>query len=165
VALSVALVDEPTSGVIQEIVLSDPNFDYFNASIAANGLGDVVVGFTRSGLGPGAGGNLSAYAVVGRTSDGITTFGEPILLQAGLVNNYHAFDNRWGDWTTTVVDPSNPHVFWTFQQYALSSSEWATRITQIIVPEPAGIVLAAVGLLALLCAAKRSTRRRAAKGV
>jgi hypothetical protein len=144
-ALSVILLDEPTNQVIEEIILSDPNFDYFNGSIAANSLGDVVVGFTRSGF--GTGGNLSSYALVGHTTAGVTTFDAPLLLKEGLVGNYH-FNNRWGDYTTTVVDPTNPLVFWTFQEYALTADDWATQITEIVVPEPGGIALAATALVA-----------------
>jgi hypothetical protein len=157
--LSVLILDEPTNQLIQEIVLGDPNFDYFNASIAANGLGDLVVGFTRSGLGEG--GNLSAYAVVGHTVNGVTTFGEPLLLKEGLADNYHFANGRWGDYTTTVVDPSNPNVFWTFQEYALGPNAWATQITSIVVPEPQSIVLSALALAAFVTAARRCRRRRA----
>jgi hypothetical protein len=154
-ALSVLVVDETTNQLIQEIVLGDPDFDYFNASIAANSFGDIVVGFTRSGFFDD--GNLSAVALVGHTSGGVISFGDPLLLQAGLVDNYHFANGRWGDYTSTVVDPDNPFVFWTFQQYALASDLWATQISQIIVPEPSGLMLAAI-CSALLAAAWRHRR-------
>ncbi|MGD9724241.1 MAG: PEP-CTERM sorting domain-containing protein [Pirellulales bacterium] len=157
-ALSVLILDEPSNQLIQEIVLGDPNFDYFNASIAANSLGDLVVGFTRSGLGEG--GNLSAFAVVGHTANGVTTFGEPLLLKDGLVGNYHFANGRWGDYTTTVVDPSNPLVFWTFQEYALGANSWATQITSIAVPEPQSMIMAGLALAALIAAARRGRRTR-----
>jgi hypothetical protein len=158
-ALSVMIFDEPTNQLIQEITLADPDFDYFNGSIAANSLGDVVVGFTRSGEVDG--GNLSAFALIGKTTAGVTTFGDPLLLQEGLVGDYELFNGRWGDWTSTVVDPSNPQVFWTFQQYALAADEWATQITQLIVPEPAGVILAALAVMGLLCGAARQRHRSA----
>jgi hypothetical protein len=157
-------IDEPTNTVIQEGILGDVNFDYFNGSIAANELGDIVIGFTRSGN--AAGGNLSAYALIGETTGGVTTFAAPLLLKEGLVGNYHVFNDRWGDFTTTVVDPTNPLVFWTFQEHAMATNAWATQITQIIVPEPSGVVpgLAAVLALAWL-AVQRQRRRRGASGV
>jgi hypothetical protein len=167
-ALSVILLDEPSNQVIDEIILGDPNFDYFNGSIAANALGDIVVGFTRSGLSEG--GNLSACALIGHTENGDTTFGTPLLLKDGTVDNYHIFNDRWGDWTTTVVDPANPLAFWTFQQYAffdeeLQANAWATQITEIVVPEPGGIILAAAALAALVAAARRRRRGTAAGSV
>ncbi len=152
-------IDETNNHVIQQGILSDPNFDYFQPSINANANGDIVIGFTRSGS--GAGGNLSDFAVVGRTVGASTTFGTPFLLKASPVGNYHPINNRWGDYTTTVVDPSNPNVFWTFQEYASNSSSWATEITQIIVPEPSSVVLGALALVALALAAWRRRRARA----
>lgn len=154
-------LDETTNAVIQEGILSDPNFDYFQPSIAANANGDVVISFNRSGF--GAGGNVSIYAVVGESVGDVTTFGGPVLLKASTANNYHYINSRWGDWSTTVVDPSDPNVFWIFQEYALEYpltngskiTRWSTQITQIIVPEPSGVVLAGIGLACLTLAAWR----------
>jgi hypothetical protein len=137
-------IDEATNEVIQEGVISDPNYDYFQASIAANAAGDVVIGFNRSGL--GADGQISVYAIHGTTAGDVTTFGDLMLLKDGTVDDYHYINSRWGDYTTTVVDPLDPNVFWTFQEYALANNAWATNISQIIVPEPSSIVLAMMGL-------------------
>jgi hypothetical protein len=155
-ALDVLVLNANTNQLIQEIILGDPNFDYFNASIAANALGEIVVGFTRSGFFDD--GNLSAVALVGHTSGGLISFGDPLLLKAGLVDNYHFANGRWGDYTSTVVDPNNPHVFWTFQQYALASNQWATQISQIIVPEPSSLALSAICGVLLVGAAWRHRR-------
>ncbi len=149
-------IDEQTNQVIQEGVLSDPNFDYFHPSVAANANGDVVIGFTRSGF--GANGNLSAFAAIGKTSGGVTTFGTAFLLKASSVGNYHFASSRWGDYSTTVVDPTDPNMFWTFQEYALASNAWATQITQIFVPEPSSMAQAAAALAALATAAWRRRR-------
>ena len=162
-ALSVMILDEPTNQLIEEIILADPDFDYFNASMAVNEAGEIVIGFTRSGT--GAGGNLNAYAIVGRTVNGVTTFDEPLLLKESPVDNYHAFNNRWGDFTTTLVDPTDPSVFWTFQEFAVSSTVWGTQITQITVPEPASVALAAMGLAGFAALAWRRRRRILRRGV
>jgi len=151
------MIDEQTNQVIQEGILSNPAFDYFQPSISANANGDIVISFTRSGF--GAGGNLSAFAVVGKTLGASTTFGTPFLLKASPVGNYHPINNRWGDYMTTVLDPSNPNVFWTFQEFASDSSSWATQITQIIVPEPGSVFLAAIALAALMATVWRRQRR------
>lgn len=162
-ALQWTLIDETTNAVLEQGLLHDPNFDYFNGSIAANQFGDLVVGFTRSGT--GAGGNLSAFAAVGHTTAGVTTFADPFLLKAGLVGDYNYVNGRWGDFTTTAVDPSNPYSFWTFQQYADGTNSWATQITQILVPEPDGLILAAVALSALMGMAHRRRRRHAPRAI
>ncbi|HTM55842.1 MAG TPA: PEP-CTERM sorting domain-containing protein [Pirellulales bacterium] len=136
-------IDAADNHVIEEGIISNPAFDYFQPSIGANANGDIVIGFTRSGFGPD--GNLTDVAVVGKTVGGTTTFGQPLLLKASSVNNYHYLSGRWGDYTTTLADPFNPNSFWTFQEYALGSNAWATQITQILVPEPGSLALAGVG--------------------
>ncbi len=152
-------IDATTNAVIQQGTLSSADFDYFQPSIAANANGNIVIGFTRSGFGPG--GNLSDYAAVATTVGGVTTFGSPFLLQASTIDNDTYFGGRWGDYTTTVVDPSNPNVFWTFQEYATAANPWATQITEITVPEPSTIVLAAIAIVvgALLAARRRAGMR------
>jgi hypothetical protein len=150
-------IDEPTNEVLQSGILSDPNFDYYQASIAANANGDLMIGFNRSGFGPD--GQISIFGAWGTTLGDMTTFGDPFAILAGTVDNYHYLNNRWGDYTTTVVDPFDQNVFWTFQEFPLAANAWATRITQITVPEPASWVLAACGIVIFGAVAIRRQRR------
>ena len=136
-------IDETTNAVLQEGVLVDPtgHFDYFQPSISANSSGTVVIGFNRAGDSTtGTSGALSSYAVVGTTTAGILSFGDPLLLKQGDVINYHLQNidfERWGDYSRTDKDPSNPNVFWTVQEFPMTSNRWATQITQITVPNGA----------------------------
>ena len=81
---------------------------------------------------------ISSYAYVGQTVNGVTTFGNSILLASSSVN-YHDLneqfgstaDSRWGDYSTVSVDPSDPTHFWTIQmlpdlRHALTYSATAT---------------------------------------
>jgi hypothetical protein len=147
-------ISESSNQVIQSGTLSDPNYDYYQASIAANANGDVMLGFNRSGLGPD--GQISIFGAWGTTLGDTTTFGDPFSILSGAVNDYHYINNRWGDYTTTLVDPFNPNVFWTFQEYALAGNAWATRITQITVPEPATWALGMCGIVSLVIVAYRA---------
>ena len=44
---------------------------------------------------------------------------------------------RWGDYSQTVVDPSDDMTIWTFQEYATSTSNWVVRAIQLKAPPPA----------------------------
>ena len=76
----------------------------------------------------------------------LTGIGAPTLLHAGT-GPYEHLDgigrNRWGDYSATVVDPTNPYSFWTFQEFAMDGNQWGIRVTQLIlagdepvIPEP-----------------------------
>jgi len=125
-------INEDTNAIIQTGLISDPSLDLFYPSIAVNDSGVVVIGFSGSSETQFP----SAYSVVGETKAGVTSFGQPILLQAGedtYVRTDSSSRNRWGDYSATVVDPSDPNVFWTFQQYALQGGdEWGINVSQII---------------------------------
>lgn len=144
-------IDETTNGVIQSGTISDPVFDFFYPSISANQFGEVVIGFSRSGPNSPSG-FASAYAVGGTTIGGVTTFGAPVLLAAGVAN-YHLNDsnnrNRWGDYSATTLDPNDPHSFWTIQEFASATDTWSTQITQVMfntaaLPEPSSLVLVGI---------------------
>jgi hypothetical protein len=84
-----------------------------------------------------------------------------MLLRAGT-GSYEFIDpsgrNRWGDYSATVVDPTDPFRFWTIQERVSGADNWATQITEIrVVPEPATIVIAASGIVVLLLFAPRRT--------
>lgn len=64
------------------------------------------------------------------------TFGSPFQLQAGAatyVRRDSEGENRWGDYSATTLDPSDPNSFWTIQEYASAANEWSTKFTKITV--------------------------------
>ena len=145
-------IDEVTNAVLQQGEFGDPTMDYLDPSIAVNAAGTVVIGTT--GTGSGAGEFPSSYAFVGQTTAGVTAYGPRILLQAGgdvYFQDFGSGRNRWGNYSATVVDPSNPTSFWTFQEFAVDDVTWGIQITQLIVtpmappPPPPPPVVAIVG--------------------
>lgn len=125
-------IDANTNTVIQTGLIEDANRDFYDASIAVNASGDVVIGY--SGSGPSQ--FISTMASVGVTSGGVTTFSAPTVLQAGGGNyniDFGSGRNRWGDYSATVVDPNDPNKFWTFQEFAVAQDTWAVQITELSV--------------------------------
>ncbi len=138
-----SVFNEATNAVVQEGTIASPHFDYFYPSLSVNTFGEAIIGFTRSGDNTtGAAGDTSTYAVAGTTSGGLLNFGAPFVLHAGTVNNYHLLGGdgeRWGDYSATSLDPTDPHSFWTVQEFAEASNSWSTRVTQLTftaTPEP-----------------------------
>ncbi len=130
--------------LLESGTITDPDLDLFYPSIAANVGGVIVIGCNGSSIHR----PISSFAYAGLTVNGVTTFTGPTVLQAGTIGNYHDFnelfggaqESRWGDYSATTPDPSDPDRFWTIQMLPLTSSTWATQITEILVRPPLSIV-------------------------
>ncbi|WP_145370471.1 nidogen-like domain-containing protein [Maioricimonas rarisocia] len=124
-------IDAVTNTVIQTGLIEDPNLDFLDASIAVNPSGEVVIGY--SGSGPAQ--FISSMASFGQTDGGgTTTFAAPTVLQAGVADYFVDFGsgrNRWGDYSATVLDPTDPNTFWTFQELVVAPDTWGVQITEI----------------------------------
>jgi hypothetical protein len=122
-------VDATTDTLIDSGTISDPILEFFYPSIAANEFGYVVIAFSGCSTNT----FVSSYAVVGETINGALTFGNPIQLKRGL-STYEVLSggtSRWGDYSATSVDPTNPFRFWTIQQFTSSHNVWSTQISEI----------------------------------
>jgi hypothetical protein len=91
--------------------------------IAVNALGDFVLGYTQfsSAQHPSAGYSIHV------ASDGAGTIRDPLIYHAGEDYYHKTFStangrNRWGDFSTSQVDPSDDLTLWTIQQYARARS-------------------------------------------
>jgi hypothetical protein len=98
-------------------------------SIAVNAGNDALLGYSRFAANQFASAN---YAF--RSADDLpNTFRDDSVLKAGEAK-YHktlgGTENRWGDYSSTVVDPANDSDFWTVQEYAAAPSggidRWGT---------------------------------------
>ncbi len=78
--------------LLESGTIADPNLDLIFPSIAANTNGVVVIACNGSAA-PNT--FISSYAYVGQTVNGVTTFGNSILLAASSVD-YHDLNEQFG---------------------------------------------------------------------
>ena len=93
---------------------------HFYPSVAVNCGNDMCIGFSRSEPTRYC---EAVYAIrLGTDPAGSTR--SIHVLKAGEHTYYKTFgspDNRWGDYSSTVVDPVDDRTFWTLQEYAAQS--------------------------------------------
>ena len=68
---------------------------------------------------------------------GTTESPQITTLPTGAYNLGSGTPRRWGDYSQTVVDPTDNQTFWTFQEYANASNSWGVRVIQLQAPPPA----------------------------
>ena len=102
---------------------------YAFPSIAVNSQNDVLLGFSRFSANQFASGNYAFRA----STDTPNTMQTDVTLKDGEATYFKTFSgtrNRWGDFSSTVVDPVNDLDMWTIQEYAASpvsgSDRWGT---------------------------------------
>ena len=132
------------NGSVLSLVQSGTLFDntasrrsYWMGSISASGQGHAVVGATVAG--PSDYANAAIAGRYASTAPGAlfspvqaTNYAEAYNLQTDGVQ-------RWGDYSQTVVDPSDDMTLWTFQEFTSGPNRWAVRATQLKAPPPAPV--------------------------
>jgi hypothetical protein len=98
-------------------------------SLAVNAFNDVLLGYSRYSANQYASANYSFRS----STDAANTMQADTVLKAGEAPYYKVFSgtrNRWGDYSSTVVDPVNDLDMWTIQEYAATASggfdRWGT---------------------------------------
>jgi hypothetical protein len=149
--------------LIEQGTIADPDLDLYFPSIAVNPYGVAVIGCNGSGSTT----YISSYAYVGEIKNGTTTFSDKILLKTG-VGSYHdpnevlyqllhdldptydLVNSRWGDYSSTSIDPNDPTHFWTIQMFPSAvdpdtGGTWSTQITELIATAPPQLSIAPAG--------------------
>lgn len=110
----------PAAAVLQRGRIDDPTGATFYAfpSIDVNQNDDALIGCAKfnAGIFPSA-----CYALRMNT-DPVNTFQNDYVYKAGLAKYYKTYggaSNRWGDYTSVCVDPTDNLSFWTVQEYAM----------------------------------------------
>jgi hypothetical protein len=125
------------SGTIFDPAASQP-FSYWIPSIAANGQGHAVIGMSRAGENV-SGGHASAAVAERLPGDPLGTMGAPTVVQPStlLYDTFVMGTERWGDYSQTVIDPTDNMTFWTFQEYTSATNRWGVQVMEIRARPPA----------------------------
>jgi uncharacterized protein (TIGR03437 family) len=127
-------IDTASFQIQQTGRIDDPNnvYSYVYPSIAVNKNGDVLIGYSEFSTGKYPSANYSLRLA----GDPPNSLRDDTLFKQGEAH-YSGF--RWGDFSTTVVDPVDATGFWTLQEYAASPSaalqpqdRWGTWWAQIV---------------------------------
>jgi hypothetical protein len=122
---------DTTGTIIQRSRIEDLTGNVFYAfpSIAVNVSDDVLIGYSSFSSNQYASGSYSYR----QASDAPNTMRTSYLYVSGLAPYYKTHTgtkNRWGDYSATVIDPTNDNDFWTIQEYAAQQvagiDRWST---------------------------------------
>jgi uncharacterized repeat protein (TIGR01451 family) len=127
------------AGTLFDSAATNPR-SYWIPSANMSGQGHMALGATYAGVNDFAG-----VAVAGRyAGDPAGFIAAPTIAQASafvyddLLGSLFG-EQRWGDYSLTVIDPNDDMTFWTFQEYSATAdfAGWGVRATQLRAPPPA----------------------------
>lgn len=114
--------------LLQEGLVTNPECDYLIPSLAVDKDGNVGIGCTRTS----ATEFPSVYVTMRAGDNPKGTMREPVLAVPGTtyyrVTKPNRFGTQFGNYSSTCIDPTNPGVFWTCQEFADSTvaDQWCT---------------------------------------
>lgn len=121
------------SGTLFDPASTNPRF-FWIPSIAMNGQGHASLNSSTAGVGRFA--EVAGTAHLASDPLGTT---EPFDITQLSSSTYNIGDDpeRWGDYSRTVVDPTDNMTFWTFQEYTYGTDDWGVRVIKLRPPPPA----------------------------
>ncbi len=114
--------------LLQEGFVDAPDCDYLAPSLAVDANGNIGVGCTRTSETEFP----SVCVLMHAAQDSKNTMRAPVLAATGTTvfssNRPSKYGLAWGNYNTTCIDPSDPTIFWTYQEYATSNvpSQYST---------------------------------------
>lgn len=132
-------IHNPETGptVYQQGTFSPDSQYRFMGAVAMDTNQDLVVGFTRSGSGSG---QYPSLVYAGRIpSDSLGTLESEVTLLAGTGSQSSGGADRWGDYSSMTVDPTDDCTFWFTESYIKTTGKnggfnWSTAIGNFIFP-------------------------------
>ena len=106
------------------------NNHFHCAAITKNASGDIGIVFTRSGTSIAA----DIMRTARKSSDPAGFMGTPVLVQSSTGGSYgFSGINRWGDYASITVDPSDDTKFWAMHMNGGNGTDWKTEIFSFVV--------------------------------
>src|SRR6267142_1197582 len=122
------------AGTLFDTVSTNPR-GFWIDTVAASGQGHMALGSSYASTKDFAG-----VATAGRLrTDALGTIKVPSLAQisASAYNQQSVDGQRWGDYSHTVVDPTDDMTLWTFQEWCDATNSWGVQVVQLKAPPPA----------------------------
>ncbi len=121
------------SGTLFDNAASNPR-GFWMPSIAMSGQGHALLGSSVA-----AANRRAQVAIAGRYSSDAAGVLQPYDSLTKSTSAYSTAGNndRWGDFSQTIVDPKDNMTMWTFQEYCNNTNQWGLRAVQIKAPAPA----------------------------
>ena len=124
------------SGTLFDAAATNPRF-YWIPAIAVSGQGHAAIGTSVSA----ANQRINAATASRLVGAPLGTLGTPVLYTASTTGYNPAGDpgppRRWGDYSSTSVDPTDDMTMWTIQEYCDATDSYGVRVVEIIAPPPA----------------------------
>ncbi len=113
--------------VEQTFSVSDPVLNLHYPSLDLDGSGNVLLGYSTANSGSPA----SQAVSLKKTTD--ANFSAPLIVTPGVAGYKHeaADSNRWGDYSDTQFDPSDPAKVWHLGMVAATTGTWKLRVVSI----------------------------------
>jgi hypothetical protein len=114
-----------TPTLFQQGTFSSSSLNLWMGSIAMDKIGDIALGFSVSSSGT----HPAIYYTGRKPTDGLGTMESPFLVVAGGGSQTGGLD-RWGDYSSMAIDPTDDCTFWYAQEYlkTTGSFNWNTRL-------------------------------------
>jgi hypothetical protein len=130
---------DTTPSLLQSGNLFDPaasnSRQIWMPSIAMNGQGHASINASTAGTTHQAG--IASSGRLFTDPAGQTDAFQITQNPGGTYNLGAGTPHRWGDYSQTVIDPSDNMTFWTFQEYANANNSWGVRVIKLLAPPPA----------------------------
>jgi hypothetical protein len=128
---------ETTPTVYQSGTFAPDSQYRWMGSVAMDQSQNIAVGYSRSG---GGSGQYPSLVYAGRIpGDPLGSLETEVVMKAGAGSQSSGGFNRWGDYTSMTVDPTDDCTFWYSEEYFKATGQnsgfnWSTAIGSFIFP-------------------------------